>query len=389
MATAARPLDPSTAASATAVQRCLAAGSSREEEELRLEDGSHPLRLYPALVLPELKAIMLNVPKCASTELRTFFTGGQQPLFRRADPAVDGVGRMHTTMDDKHQGMVFDLGETNASRRMKRDFFTFAFVCSPLQRLVSAYGTISGRLNGGLLSFPFRGGNGTLEVYPLFAQLNRSFEPERFERFTRDVGAMRLTTLEQQAAANVLAFESEPFLESLRAQGCTLRTFPTRPFWGMPSDPLLRRYLQNYRRGHLLGTRADGPVHASTYFLEMGWLNTWAHARSISSFLTISDSDGTRRRLDFVGHVETFATDLQRLLEILNVSHSDLTGAQRAVLSSARHSGKNAHEGFGTKSLMDARRAILNETQRGDGPLAGRIARLFEQDLRCLGYATT
>lgn len=141
-------------------------------------------RAMSAMVLPELRAIMIRNPKCASTFLWNFFKAGNSSIFRRATNK-DGVGQRHLEGD-----FVLDLGETESSRTMKRDYFTFAFVCNPFHRLVSAYGTINHRGHGG--GFMQNASTRTLFRLP-FTKLPRIEEPQRFQTFVENLGNLEST----------------------------------------------------------------------------------------------------------------------------------------------------------------------------------------------------
>ena len=85
------------------------------------------------------------------------------------------------------------------------------------------------------------------------------------------------------------------------------------------------------------------------------------HDSQVLMNLTVPDTDGEPRRLDFVGHVETLREDLLRLLKIWKVPLSELTNKQRAILrsDSSRHHNANAHEGFAFEAGLELRRSIL------------------------------
>jgi hypothetical protein len=153
------------------------------EDALRNWSAPQP-RSQSVMVLPELRAILIRHPKCASMTTMEFFRAGRRPLFRPATKENDGVGAVMKGFGDMDD-FVHDLGETAASRRMKREFFTFSFVCEPFRRLVSAYGTITRRSKehgGALQIYP-----STAWYTPPFANISRWDEPRRFEQFAEDL----------------------------------------------------------------------------------------------------------------------------------------------------------------------------------------------------------
>ena len=158
--------------------------------------------------------------------------------------------------------------------------------------------------------------------------------------------------------------------------------------------------------------------------------HAWGHARSQRDLLSMTDSDGTLRRIDFIGRVETFHRDLRQVLRILNVSDEQLNNYQRdfflkghsaeaaaaarhvtsrpLTVPAAGHSSSNssgltmharapllAHkqanqrEGFYGDALVQARSRIVQHLARSSA--AGRstlerIADRFRADFECLNY---
>tara|TARA_B110001452_G_scaffold87255_1_gene71300 strand:- start:466 stop:2151 length:1686 start_codon:yes stop_codon:yes gene_type:complete len=375
------------------------------EDASRQHMGLPPRRrTVPAVVLPNLRSIHIHVPKCASTELHEFFTHGKG-LFKRAG-AEEGMGMMHAMRDDP-VGLVVDLGETKVSRRAKREFFTFAFVCNPVKRLVSAYGTINKRsasLNFDKLNaHPYKGGGivnfdggGTLHLkpgsasshglssqsilVPSFATMPRTEEPARFARFVSELHTWNLSTFEMWPYAVDTSQQDVQMRAGLRAMSTAghgaLVTVPDVSGSAGSSKTRASRDLGlAFRRGE------TSAIH-NVEHIETG---TWNHARSIVDYLTVPDTDGEPRRLDFVGHVETLREDLLQLLKIWKVPLSELTNKQRAILrsDSSRHHNANAHEGFAFEAGLELRRSIL--TNMTDAAL-GCVAMQFEHDFTCFNY---
>lgn len=384
---------------------CNLSGVVSREDASRQHMGLPPRRrTVPAIVLPNLRSILIHVPKCASTELHEFFTHGKG-IFKRAG-AEDGMGLMHPMRGDP-VGLVADLGETKLSRRAKREFFTFAFVCNPTKRLVSAYGTINKRatslnfdkLNarpykgGGLVAFD---GGGTLTLnpgsapghglssqsilVPSFATMLRTEEPARFARFVSELHAWNLSTLEMWPYAVETSQQDVQMRAALRAMtaaahGALVTVPEVSGKAGITKARASRDVGSAFRRGE------PSAVHVVEH-IETG---NWNHARSMVDYLTVPDTDGEPRRLDFVGHVETFREDLLRLLKIWKVPLSELTSKQRAILrpDSSKHQSANAHEGFAFGAGLELRRTILtNMTVEA----LGCIATQFELDFTCFNY---
>ena len=309
--------------------------------------GAPQLHAYPSLVLPELRAIMHPVPKCASTDLISFFTQGKHPLFRAADSERDGVGA-------KYQHFVKDLGETEVSRRMKRDFFSFSFVCHPLKRVVSAYGTINQRTTSGHLVL---NGHDPAFLWVPFASISRSREPQRFQQFIEDLSELQLPTLElapyvtpsmdSALADSALAGASATARHARRAcAGCPsfddlkrarlphrlLRLFSTKrarlePLSSVPptkntSDvQKLRWFGSKFER--LSASYSRGEARA-VYEVENDLNGNWGHARSQRFLLGVTDSDGLPRRIDWIGPSHN-QNELKPLCSPSGSSAGDLT----------------------------------------------------------------
>ena len=83
---------------------------------------------------------------------------------------------------------------------MKREFYSFAFVCHPVKRLVSAYGTINKRTEGG---YALINGRHPALFWPPFARIQRGSEPRRFAQFVQDLTSLRLAKPETMVAIAV------------------------------------------------------------------------------------------------------------------------------------------------------------------------------------------
>jgi len=283
-------------------------------------------RAISAMILPELRAILIRNPKCGSSALWSFFKNGSHPLFRRAG-RIDGIGKCHLGESNDTCDYVWDLGETESSRKMKDDFFTFTFVCHPLHRLISAYGTITHRGDSG-------GGfwaNAESCFHPPFTKMSRFDEPLRFNTFVQDLSNLSST------------FEFE-----------WLPEYASHPVWD--------------ERGR-----------------------AWHHARTQMYYLTSSDSNLKPRRLDFIGKMENFREDLSEVLRRLGVAMTDLTDDQRGILNgntrSNEHEGftKTFDLNLSQELLTEARAKILKPGAVTDESRK-LVLEYYKQDFACFDY---
>lgn len=262
----------------------------------------------------------------------------------------DGVGRGHMLNSGYY---LMDLGKTAASRRMKRDYFTFTFACDPFRRLVSAYGTITARGPGGGGAIMREG----LFAAP-FTHIARTDEPRRFETFVRDLQARPDMLFENETRRlknPVIDNHGEVYLHA-RSQMYYLTstdrhalTFGSARAHNIPPTPYVK------------ASRAK-------------WLVTVRSPRLVCS-------DNQPRRLDFVGRVERFNADMLRLLKLLRVPLSVLSKKQQSLLASTRR--VNGHEGFKGAELETARTAILDRTSDATREAIGAM---YAQDHVCLDY---
>jgi hypothetical protein len=373
--------------SAAAFLKCSTpAHEQREREELGLPRAAS----HVAIVLPELHAIFYPIAKCASTALVQFFARGPKPLFRFADRKHDGMGAMY-------EHFVKDLGETEESRRMKRNFFSFAFVCHPLKRLVSAYGTINRRSSGGAVVM---NGDAPAIAWPPFTQLARSREPQRFQQFVKDLHVQRLTSLElwpyrtswSDTRQLPLAENGQHWrIERLNSSDDHAMSKINHVF-SLPA-----RSMQRYAS---LAAAYRSRNASAMFDVEGSVVGTWSHATSQTSLLPPyrTDSDGTPRRLDFLGRVETVASDLRKVLAALNVSDDQLSQVQKSFLEGKVHDlWANPREGF--KGLPSTRYRIadhvtlghLHNTSKADKAAGDatrqRILARYRADFECLNYS--
>ena len=346
-----------------------------------------PRRLFPALILPELRAILYPVAKCASTILAEFFANGPKPLFRIANES-DGVG-------STYGHFVRDLGETEASRRMKREFYSFAFVCHPVKRLVSAYGTINKRTEGG---YALINGRHPALFWPPFARIQRGSEPRRFAQFVQDLTSLRLATVE------VVPYASASWNHSLRAvtralvrdsrSALTPLSIHNLSHSKTALDKKLRGRITSFAR---LSEGYQNGEASALYEVENSMVTEWAHAHSQRSLLNMTDSDGVERRLDFLGRVESLTSDLRAVLRALNVSDDQLSNKQLALLDGNASSSStdtklfsNSREGFrGLPSTRYRIAALVTGEQSFkdcDNTTKRRIIERYEADFKCLGY---
>lgn len=363
--------------SALALTKCSLPAPEHAE---RAELGVPRLRLFPSLVLPELRAMFHPVSKCASSTLTDFFAKGPKPLFRTAD-ARDGVGSLAGHF-------VQDLGQTAESRRMKRDFMSFTFVCHPLKRLVSAYGTINKRTDGGYVVLSRQS---PAYFWPSFTKLPRFAEPKRFEQFVKDLDSLKLSTLEILPYADAQWNGSLPmWLNDTLALHPPSRLVPidmrelsrTNTAYSRRLHSVLSsssRLAERYRRGDT----------SAVYEVENSACTNWAHVTSQRALLGMVDSDGAPRRLDFIGRAEALVPDLRVLLRLLNVSESDLGQEQRAFLNgSVRALWTNAREGFkGQPSTRYRIAELLTNHSQGGAATLRRILKHYRADFGCLNYS--
>ena len=123
------------------------------------------------------------------------------------------------------------------------------------------------------------------------------------------------------------------------------------------------------RAGFVAGNASA--IHA----VQNSLTGTWAHARSQRFLLAgVRDSDGQTRRIDFLGRLESFASDLRRLLALLNVSEAELTPHQRGYLNESdyRTTRANAREGF--RGIPSNRYKIAQHLVPMDGGAAAAAA---------------
>ena len=139
---------------------------------------------------------------------------------------------------------------------------------------------------------------------------------------------------------------------------------------------------------NLLATGYQRGVTSAIYDVEDSVCSTWSHAQSQRSLLSMTDSDGQPRRLDFVGRVESLTEDLRTLLRMLHVSDSQLSPAQRAYLDGDSHKiFGNSREGFrGVPSSRYQIAAHIMNASRG-GQLRRRIFARYRADFECLNYS--
>ena len=281
-------------------------------------------------------------PNAPSTILAEFFANGPKPLFRIANES-DGVG-------STYGHFVRDLGEAAACTENVGEFYGFAFVCHPVKRLVSAYGTINKRTEGG---YALINGRHPALFWPPFARIQRGSEPRRFAQFVQDLTSLRLATVE------VVPYASASWNHSLRAvtralvrdsrSALTPLSIHNLSHSKTALDKKLRGRITSFAR---LSEGYQNGEASALYEVENSMVTEWAHAHSQRSLLNMTDSDGVERRLDFLGRVESLTSDLRAVLRALNVTDDQLSNKQRALLDG------NASSTTTDKALLQLARGL-------------------------------
>lgn len=332
------------------------------EDSYFLRTNTPPLKMFPALVMPELKAIYYLVPKCASSEIVKFFKEGRKPLFRWINNN-DGIKNL-----EKPSKLVMDLGENNITKNIKRNFFAFTFVCNPIHRLVSAYGTITNRAIGDGMVISNHNSNPKIYI-PQFTVIPRKSEPSRFHQFVHDMVRHNLTGFERNSYYN---------------ESFTYNNMKSTPFSNIDKSKKERfRKIMPLYKELSNGCKKSDP--SSVFEVENGMMHAWSHARSQTYLLNMTDSDGSQRRLDFIGRVENFSQDFIELIKLLNISNAQLTPYQKNILYPKNNRHVNIKEGFRTPELSIERLKIL-ENLKHNNTLRQIIRNMYNSDFKCLYY---